>query len=134
MADINETYSHKMTSVEVGTQTNQSSTNCTESEDNMHNRSSDAGDRIYMNSESGKVTEKISPQNDYIEVTDMDFGCEFSETAINNEEIEDFMIEEQIVVPNTIIKCKKMQKDGNRIGKSTEFVTGYSTNRRNNEM
>ena len=40
----------------------------------MHNQSLDAGDRLYINSESGKVTEKISPQNDYIEVTDMDFG------------------------------------------------------------
>ena len=77
MAVISETHS-KMTSVEVGTQTNQFSTHCTEYMDNMYNQSSDTADILYMNSESGNVTEEISTQTDNIEITHMDFGCEAS--------------------------------------------------------
>ena len=69
---IHGSHQSKMTSVEVGTQTNQFSTHCTEYMDYMYNQSSDTADILYMNSESGNVTEEISTQTDNIEITHMD--------------------------------------------------------------
>ena len=102
MAAINETCSNEGTTVEVGTQTNHFCADFTADLDNS--QSSEQADRSYFNFESATITEEISTDN--IEVVHMDFHCEDRGNEINDEDIEEY-IEEQNA-PN--IECKECRR------------------------